>query len=69
MPANAKVIRSIEYRAGDGPMVEIPEGLLEVNLHDDSAVLSWDDGGSPQTAAIPLEEYERFVREGRIARD
>ena len=66
MAANAQVITSIEFRAGDGPLIEIPAGPIEVQVGADSAVLSWGEGNSAQTAAIPLDEYERFEREGRI---
>jgi hypothetical protein len=66
MAANARVKGNVEYRAGDGPLIAIPEGPLEVQLNADSAVLSWGEGRSAQIAAIPLEEYERYVQQGLI---
>ena len=66
MSANARVKGNVEYRAGDGPLIAIPMGPLEVELNPDSAVLSWGDAGNPQIAAIPLEEYERYIAEGLI---
>lgn len=66
MAANARVKGNVEYRAGDGPLIAIPEGPLEVQLGLDSAVLSWGDAGNPQITAIPLDEYERYVAEGLI---
>lgn len=66
MAANARVKGNVEYRAGDGPLISIPEGPLEVQVGIDSAVLSWGEGGSAQIAAIPLDEYERYVKEGLI---
>lgn len=66
MSANANVTGEVEYRAGDGPLIQIPKGPVEVNLSFDSAVISWGDGGNPQITAIPIAEYERYVREGKI---
>lgn len=69
MPANAKVTGDVEYRAGDGPLILIPQGPIEVQLAPDSAVLSWGDGGSAQTTAIPIAEYQRYLNEGVIQPD
>ncbi|VTU16303.1 hypothetical protein [Variovorax sp. PBL-E5] len=66
MAANAQVTGKVEYRAGDGPMLRIPEGPIEVEMAADSAVLSWGDEGRIQSTAIPLLEYRRFVDEGMI---
>ncbi|MDM0022109.1 hypothetical protein [Variovorax saccharolyticus] len=46
------------------PNLECPESLLEVQLSADSAVLSWGEGPAAQTAAIPLDEYQRYVAKG-----
>ncbi|WP_436821990.1 hypothetical protein [Variovorax sp. DT-64] len=48
-------------------MIRIPEGPVEVDLAADSAVLSWGDAGNTQSAALPIAEYERYVRDGLIA--
>lgn len=69
MPANAKVTGDVEYRAGDGPLILIPQGPIEVQLAPDSAVLSWGDAGNIQTTAIPLSEYQRYLGEGVIKPD
>lgn len=66
MAANATVTGEVEYRAGDGPLILIPKGPIEVNLSFDSAVLSWGDDGKTQITAIPIAEYERYVQEGKI---
>jgi hypothetical protein len=66
MPANAQITGDVEYRAGDGPLILIPQGPIEVELAPDSAVLSWGDAGNIQTAAIPLAEYQRYLDEGVI---
>ncbi|EJL75047.1 hypothetical protein ACCC97_27020 [Variovorax sp. Varisp85] len=69
MAANAKVTGNVEYRAGDGPLILIPQGPIEVELAPDSAVISWGDAGNIQTTAIPLAEYQRYLSEGVIQSD
>jgi hypothetical protein len=69
MAANARVKGKVEYRAGDGPLISIPHGLLEVQLGADSAVLSWGEGPAAQTAAIPLDEFQRYLDKGLIEKD
>jgi len=66
MAANAEVKGSVEYRAGDGPLIEVPRGPVEVALEIDCAVLSWGDEGKTQVTAIPMMDYERFIKEGKI---
>jgi len=66
MGIKAQVNGDGEYRAGDGPMISIPNGRVEVEMSIDSAVLSWGDDGEVQSAAIPLADYERCVAEGLI---
>jgi hypothetical protein len=67
MAANAQVNGEVEYRAGDGPMIAIPKGPVEVRVGADSAVISWGEGESAQATAIPLSQYQRFVVDGLIA--
>lgn len=69
MGIKAQVNGKVEYRAGDGPMISIPNGQVEVDMSIDSAVLSWGDDGEVQSAAIPLADYERYVAEGQIQPD
>ncbi|MBU1360417.1 MAG: hypothetical protein KKC79_00050 [Gammaproteobacteria bacterium] len=68
MKSDARVIGDVEYRAGDGPLVQIPKGVITVEETADSAVISWDDDGNVQTTAIPREDYERYVSEGAISK-
>lgn len=66
MAANAQVKGNVEYRAGDGPMISIPKGPLQVEVGADSAVLSWGEDGNTQSTAMPLADYQRYVAEGAI---
>jgi hypothetical protein len=66
--SNAKIHGVVEFRAGDGPMVRIPEGPAQIELADDSAVIHWVEDGVALNAAIPLIEYQEHVDAGRISR-
>lgn len=63
----ATVKGHVTYTPGDGAPLAIPEGRIEVELAADSATLSWDAGDNTTgLTAIPIMEYERYVREGKI---
>lgn len=48
----------------------IPQGSVEVEVLDDAVMLAWgDDQGNASSAAITREEYERYVREGKLLAD
>ena len=67
MSQQATIHGEVSFRAGDGPLIPIPNGSVEIELAADSAVLSWlDSDGTHESAAIPRDEYERYRREGRI---
>ena len=67
MSQQATIHGEVSFRAGDGPLIPIPNGPVEIELAADSAVLSWlDSDGTHESAAIPRDEYERYRREGRI---
>jgi hypothetical protein len=62
------VIRGdVSFRAGDGVLMPIPEGPVQIEIADDSVTLGWsEDDGSAGSTAIPRDEYERYVQEGKI---
>jgi len=65
--ANGEIRGVVEFRAGDGPMVRIPEGPVQVVLGEDSAVIHWEEAGAALNAAIPLVDYEEHLEAQRIA--
>ncbi len=68
MSQQARIRGEVCFRAGDGPMVPIPDGPVEIDLADDSATFSWTESdGTPNAAAMPRDEYERYVQEGKIS--
>ncbi len=62
----AQVIGEVCYREGDGPLLPIPPGPVEVETTAQDAVISWTDGEVSGTAALPLANYQRYVRDGAI---
>jgi hypothetical protein len=63
---NARIAAPVEFRAGDGPLLQIPEGNCQIIVDGDAAVLTWTEDGQPLTAAIPKIEFDRFIESGAI---
>ncbi|MES2414644.1 MAG: hypothetical protein V4614_12630 [Pseudomonadota bacterium] len=63
----ATITGLVTYRPGDGAPLEIPQGRVEVALAPDSATLSWEAAkGIPGVTAIPLTQFNDYVRDGKI---
>jgi hypothetical protein len=70
MSQHAIIRGQVCFRAGDGVLMEVPDGDVDIEVADDSVVLHWvDDERNAGTAAITVDEYERYVREGNIRLD
>lgn len=67
MTKNGRVVGDVEFRPGDGAKMPIPKGTIEVETNDAEATLSWQDGQSRGAATIPLNEFNKYVRDGAIA--
>jgi hypothetical protein len=66
MSQQALIRGEVCFRAGDGVMVPIPPGPVEIEVADDSVTLSWDGDGTPMTTAITRDEFDRYVAQGGI---
>lgn len=68
MTQYATINDHVTFRPGDGAPLVIPIGPVEIDLAaDDSATLSWTaDNGAAGLAAIPLAQYQEYVRQKRI---
>lgn len=67
MTQQALIRGEVCFRAGDGVLMPIPPGPVEIDLADDSAILGWTDtDGSAGSAAITRDEYQRYVDQGLI---
>ena len=67
MPQFAMITGDVTYTPGDGAPIPIPRGRVEVLLAEDSATLSWDEDGATGLTAIPLTQFNDYVKDGKIA--
>jgi 2-methylisocitrate lyase-like PEP mutase family enzyme len=63
---SAKVVGKVEFREGDGPMIEIRAGAVEVVMSAADATLSWTDDRWHGEAAMPFANFCRYVADGAI---
>jgi hypothetical protein len=67
MTQQAIIRGEVCFRAGDGVMMPIPPGPVEIEVADDSVTLGWAAGdGSLGSTAITRDEYDRYVKDGNI---
>jgi hypothetical protein len=66
MTQQALIRGEVEFRAGDGMTLPIPDGPVEIEVADDSVTLSWHEGATASSTAITREEFDRYVKEGKI---
>jgi 2-methylisocitrate lyase-like PEP mutase family enzyme len=64
--AKANIVGRVEFRLGEGPLVEIPRGLVEITFSPGDAVFSWVEGSWRDEAAMPFANFCRYVSEGAI---
>ena len=61
MIKNAFITGKVEYRQGDGPNVTIRPGACEVEETAVDATISWTDGESHGSAAMPIADFRHYV--------
>lgn len=67
MSEHAVIRGEVCFRAGDGVLMPVPDGMVDIEIAEDSVTLGWTDGeGNAGSAAITRDEYERYVSEGKI---
>ncbi|MCC2673970.1 MAG: hypothetical protein K0R58_917 [Ramlibacter sp.] len=70
MSQQALIRGEVCFRAGDGVLVPIPDGPVSIDLADDSVTLGWEDEpGNAMSAALTRDEFDRYVKEGKIRID
>lgn len=60
------IVGKVEYREGDGPNIVIRPGPVELVPTATDVTLSWTDGETRGSAAMPLTEFTRYRNEGAI---
>lgn len=66
MAQTAHIVGKVEFRSGDGPMMPIPEGPVDIVTNATEATLSWVDGDTHGAATLAIAEFKRYVSEGSI---
>lgn len=67
MSQQAVIRGEVSFRAGDGVLIPIPPGPVDLDVADDSVTLGWtESNGAAGSTAITRDEYDRYVREGKI---
>jgi hypothetical protein len=66
MSQQALIRGEVNFRVGDGMLMAVPNGPVDIEITDDSVTIGWIEGSDPGSAAITRDEYERYVREGKI---
>jgi hypothetical protein len=67
MTQQALIRGEVCFREGDGMLMPIPPGPVEIEIGDDSVTIGWAaDNDSRGATAITHDEYQRHLREGRI---
>lgn len=61
------ILGTVEFRPGDGALMRIPKGPVEIETNRLEATLSWVDGETHGAAAMPIAEFRRYVSKGAIA--
>ncbi|MNK45002.1 Glutathione S-transferase GST-4.5 [compost metagenome] len=65
----AEVVGVVEYSEGDGPELEVRRGLVQVEVARMDTVFSWQDENYRAQAAIPFQNFSRYVSNGAIRLD
>ena len=69
MVKQARITGKVEYREGDGPNITIRMGPCEVDETALDVTISWTDGDSRGSAAMPLSDYRSYVASQAIQVD
>lgn len=69
MVRNARITGPVQYREGDGVNITIRLGPCEVDETALDATISWTDGDSHGSAAIPISDYRRYLASRAIQLD
>lgn len=61
MSQTAQVLGTVQYRLGDGPMLRVPPGPIQVEPGPNDVTLSWGNDATRQAAAIPASDFATCV--------
>ena len=61
MSKSARIKGKVEYREGEGVSIVIRPGPCEVEESELDVTISWVDGDTHGSTAIPIADFKRFV--------
>lgn len=61
-----RIVERVTYREGDGAEIVIRPGPCEITVTNLDVTISWTDGDTHGSTAIPLAEYTRYVTSGAL---
>ena len=61
-----RIVGDVAYREGDGPDITIRKGPCEITVTNLDVTISWTDGDTHGSTALPLADYTRMVTSGAI---
>jgi hypothetical protein len=61
MARQARIVGNVTYREGDGPQIPIRPGPCEIVESEQDVTISWTDGETHGSTAIPLSDFKRYV--------
>jgi hypothetical protein len=61
MSKQARINGEVVYREGDGPNITIPVGPCEVEETAQDVTISWAEGDTHGSTAIPLTDFRRYL--------
>jgi 2-methylisocitrate lyase-like PEP mutase family enzyme len=62
----ANIVGRVEFRLGEGPLIEIRQGWVDITFAPGDAVLAWSEGSWREEAAMPFANFCRYVSDGAI---
>ncbi|HSI56243.1 MAG TPA: hypothetical protein VLA16_01720 [Ideonella sp.] len=67
MAKTAQIVGTVTYREGDGPEILIRPGLCEVDVNELDVTLTWSDGDTHGSTAMPTGDFQRYLTTQAIA--
>ena len=64
-----RIVGEVQYREGDGPEITIRPGPCEITVTNLDVTITWVDGDTHGSTALPLAEYTRYVTSGALLLD
>jgi hypothetical protein len=61
-----RIVGKVTYREGDGAQLLIRPGPCEITVTNLDVTISWTDGDTRGSTAMPLAEYTRYLTSGAI---